>query len=402
MIHVFLESSTLPANPDTPGQLHDRLVYLANEGDLTIHVSDVAIREWKSHLMAGEELANVEKALQKLLRQPIAGKLKNHSAMEGIWKQTIDTMPAEIAAEVEKLAKEFIGKSAYIVEPVKASDTTDMWDTYFAGTGAFQFPKNRKDIPDSFIYSAAKRITAALKGEKLHFIVNDKNLRSALAKVPGILTYEDLRQFIESDVAAPLFTKAEVSQPWDENQDAVLGFLQANMGTFADQIRSYVEENLPGSEVNGDIPSDNGDANVSSVQEISDITIHWDNRNEVGPGWLFVPFSVDCELELDFSVYRSDVFHVPDWVHVDMGDFEEDYYFDASGCRLATVHGELLLQWTPEQIKAKNWENPETEIELGEASLHDTESDSWEPEFDDSWYDESAESDHEEEDETAE
>lgn len=387
-MHVFLESSTLPANPGNPGQLHDRLVYLANEGDLTIHVSAVAIREWKSHLLSGEELADVEKALQKFLRQPIASRLKSHGAMVEIWKQTTDSMPNEIAAEVDKMAKEFITKSVYIVEPVSESDTTDMWDTYFAGAGAFQFAKNRKDIPDSYIYSAAKRIVTSLDGETLHCIVNDKNLRSALAKIPHICTYEHLKQFIESSVAEPLFTKAEVSQPWDESQVDIIAFLQANAGTFADQIRSHVEENLPGSEVNGDIPSDNGDANVSSVQEISDITIDWENRNEVGPGWLFVPFSVDCELELDFGVYRSDVFHVPDWVHVDMGDFEEDYYFDASGCRLTTVHGELLLQWSPDQIKAKNWQNPETEIELGEAGLHDAESDSREPDFDGAWYDE--------------
>ncbi len=59
---------------------------------------------------------------------------------------------------------------------------------------------------------------------------------------------------------------------------------------------------------------------------------------------LAVPFSFVCYVDLDFMVYRAEAFSVPDWVHVEMGDFSEETYFPASGSRDAIISGTLDLK----------------------------------------------------------
>lgn len=230
--------------------------------------------------------------------------------------------------------------------------------------------KARQDIPDAFIYAAARRIAGQMGSWKLHCIAADKRLRKALAGLDSIETYESLDSFFASNAGRALMEQSELSKLWAKDSGEILSFIADNESPFIEAIKDAIWEHLPGYvEVKGEIPSDNSTAMISSVQDILDVEIDWNQRLEFAPGWVFVPFVVDCELELDFEVYRSNAFDVPAWVHVSIGDFERDHYFEASGCRPARVTGQLRLQFTASQMRDRTWHDPATEVEFDDAEL---------------------------------
>lgn len=68
-------------------------------------------------------------------------------------------------------------------------------DDYFAGDGAFQQKKSRKDIPDSLIHHTTLHLRDSVG--KIDFVVGDANLRSALENEDDIEVYSDLEGFYE-------------------------------------------------------------------------------------------------------------------------------------------------------------------------------------------------------------
>ena len=65
MIHLFLDANVLPRQPDNPGQYIDQLIELVNAKTITIHMSDVAMREWRSQMV--EQFRLLVKEMWRLL-----------------------------------------------------------------------------------------------------------------------------------------------------------------------------------------------------------------------------------------------------------------------------------------------------------------------------------------------
>ncbi len=245
-----------------------------------------------------------------------------------------------------------------------------MWQAYFAGAPPFGSVKARQDIPDAFIYAAARRIAGQMGSWKLHCIAADKRLRTALAGLDSIETYESLDSFFASNAGRALMKQSDLSKLWAKDSGEIFSYIADNEAPFIEGIKGAIWEHLPGYvEVKGEIPSDDGTAMISSVQDILDVPIDWNQRLEFASGGVLVPSLVNCELEWDFEVYRSNAFDVPEWVHVSIGDFERDHSFEASGCPPARVTGQLRLQFTASQLSDRTRQDPATEVEFDEAEL---------------------------------
>jgi hypothetical protein len=76
---------------------------------------------------------------------------------------------------------------------------------------------------------------------------------------------------------------------------------------------------------------------------------------------------VELELDLEFPVFRGDVFDVPDWVHVYPGDYEEDHSFEASGSRCASYSARLVLGFAEEAT------SPNVSAEIADVTVEDIE-----------------------------
>lgn len=370
--YVFLDTSVLSPNPLKPDQAFQRLATLAEEGHADISVSDITVREWASQMAIAceDRVVKASRAIRDLLRQPVADELPDYKLVQDAATALEQQTPAAVRELAKRKMDQFITEQRIHVAPLEGADTEEMWQRYFAGEPPFGSVKARQDIPDAFIYAAAQRIAGQMGSWKLHCVAADKRLRAALAGLASVEAYENLDGFFASDAGRALMDQSELSMQWKKGSGEILTFIAANDAPLIEAVKDAVEEQLPGYlEVEGAIPSDNGTAAIASVQDIGDVEIDWTQQEEFAPGWVFVPFAVECELELDFEVYRSDAFDVPKWVHVSFGDFERDHYFEASGCRPARVTGQLRLQFTAAQLRDRTWQIPATEVDFEEVDL---------------------------------
>ncbi len=101
---------------------------------------------------------------------------------------------------------------------------------------------------------------------------------------------------------------------------------------------------------------------------VDNLKVRWKIAHEVGPGWLYVPFSFETDADLDMQVFRGDAFSVPDWVEVDLGDFEHDYYFEARGNRTLEIEGNISFRFTKEDLEAEKLKYPE-DVEVDDVKV---------------------------------
>ena len=371
MDKVFLDTSALPRSFAKPNQAFSTLSAIAKEGYAELLVSHVTVREWTSQFAIACEAAlqQASKAIRDVLRQPLSAAHSSatslHTASEAV--EAID--PANLRDLADTAVDRFLEEHEVTVVPSEEADSTAMWDSYFCGNAPFRGVKTRDDIPDFFIYAAAKRIAGQMGSEQLHCIAGDNRLRDALSSVASVLTYDKIETFLDSAAGKTLIERTEVSRLWQADSKQILEFITKHDSAFFEQVKEASWDQLPDYfEVEG-APGDTGTASISSVQEISEVVIDWSQMEEISPGWVSVPFTLECELELEFSIYRSDAFDVPEWVHVTMGDFERDHYFDATGCRQARATGQLRMQFSAEQLRERTWDAPEIEVEFEEVEL---------------------------------
>jgi hypothetical protein len=95
-----------------------------------------------------------------------------------------------------------------------------------------------------------------------------------------------------------------------------------------------------------------------------DAEVDWEKTEQPGPGWVTVPFEFICDAHLDLMVFHGDAFSLPDWIHVSIGDFEEDCYFEGEGNRDLRVSGWLSFSYTKDELEASKLKLPAS-VEVG-------------------------------------
>lgn len=109
---------------------------------------------------------------------------------------------------------------------------------------------------------------------------------------------------------------------------------------------------------------------VIGYGEFEEVEFNWDEAYDYGGGWVSVPIAFQADLMLHFFVFRGDAFHVPDWVSIEMGDFEEDHSFEAEGERTFSCTANLSLKFTEPEIKHLRLPK---DLEIDELEAHSAE-----------------------------
>jgi len=365
----------MPRHLTRPGHAVDQIVELCQAKLLQVHMSDVALREWRSQMTKDflEAIKDMHGRLRDAIRHPLSHKLGTRKLISQLLDKQ-EATSAEATREANKSCDEFISKMRIIEIPIDGSDSATVFNGYFAGEAPFREPKSREDIPDAFILCAARRFAIEHFPHTLLAICHDKRLRKAIGEIPDIKPFENLMAFLQSDPVKAAMGHLELSRVWTtEKQEEVIKFLSKQNKFLSKLVHDFAYDTLSGQTFSdSSIPVDNNEAIISSLGQIEDLTIDWDKVERPGPGWLAVPFQFESDADLDLAVFRSDTFAVPDWIHVTIGDFEEDHYFEASAERRLRVTGYLSFLYTKDEISAKKLRPPaNSEIEEYEVELAD-------------------------------
>lgn len=360
-IDVFLDTSAMPRHVTRPGHVAQQIVDLVNAKLIKTYASTVTIGEWRSQVVgnARQGIEEMHRGLQSALR------LK-HLERLSVFKELkkLDKAQASVLSEVDDLTKEqcddLLKRLGINEIPIGPEDAESVFADYFSGTPPFAAAKHRADLPDAFIYRAAVRLSMEHFPRDVLAVCKDARLAGALGSIDRVTVVKDLAELIETEGVQEAMTHLAVFKAWTpKKKKQVLAFLSTGPSFATTAINDFASIELPGTEFShSSIPVDNSLALIDYVDSVENLEFDWDNLEEIGPGWLVVPFTFECDAGLSLSVFRADAFFLPDWIDVSIGDFEQDYYFEATAERTLQVTGQLSLQYNEKDLKRANSRQP--------------------------------------------
>jgi len=352
-IHLFLDTSVLPRDLARIGHDLDKLGELVGAKLVKVHMPEIAVQEWRSQMIAEymKVVKEMHSSIRSVVHHPLSAKLGHHTALA-----QLATDRESIIANAETIASEacdaFLKRLDVDIVKLDGEDAAKVFNRYFAGEPPFPQAKQRNDIPDAFIYQAASRLLFTLPFAGMHALVGDGRLGKALGNLPKVPVHESVKAFLLTDLAKEAMTHLELYKVWSGKEKTVLAFLAKKKEFAEEKITEYAINELTGSSFTDDsIPVDNNEAIIGYIDDIRDIEVDWDRTDQPGPGWVIVPFQFTCDADLDLQVFRSDAFSMPDWIHVSLGDFEEDHYFEGEANRELKISGWLSFSYTKEELE---------------------------------------------------
>ncbi len=367
---VFLDTSALPRHLERPGGAFEVLAQYAETGIIKTFVSEVCCKEWSSQLV-GEIKKHLE-ACNRAIDATSRGPMDLPSEVSSILASAASTLTG-VDPSIEKLVEDktfsLLKQLGTDVLPISAGHGSAVMAGYFAGTPPFSGRKERKDIPDAFVFEALKELRAKTDGPILA-VVHDKRLADALEAIPDVTVYPTLRELLGADDIVSALKETKFEALWETWFEHFCTQLPNVTQTIRDQLINQIEKRMALAEVESDlIPSDNNTAIITGTAPPEDLELDWEDAQRLGAGWVSVPFRGTCSVLTDFDVYRSDAYNQPDWVTVQTGDPEKQHYFDAQAYFLIEVSGAASIQFDKTDIIAGELGKP-IDIEVDELEFH--------------------------------
>lgn len=350
---VFIDTSALPRNPSRTPPEFDGLCELASQQKVKVYVSEIVEQEWVSQHVASflKTLDASESDLGSILRHAWASDLVDYAGME--------TTRAWITANRHDVTQGVAEKCSGVLDRldptfIRISDdhAKSAFANYFNGHPPFSSAKARKDIPDAFIYEALKKCVSE-SGAAVYAVISDGRLREAAEQLDGVTTVNSIEALLKVEEIVMLRKQLHLAEKWKAWLEKNSELLKKYSEDLLDEVKSQAVDTLAGKNVeHHQIPEDNESAMIAMVNDPEDVGFDWDELQEFGVGLLSVPVSFKCSVLLNFSVFRGDAFSVPDQIYVSLGDFENDYYFDAEGHATVDVKAKISFSVMDDDIEA--------------------------------------------------
>jgi hypothetical protein len=338
-LHIFLDTCVLTRDPKRDTAAFRALERLAQKGSVTIHVSDVTVREFVSQEEGQfEKLVN---QLQNTLRD-IQRRIPPGEAL-GKRIASIRTSIQSLGEGLDIIAKnalpDWMNRVKAKVYGQRPDDGKRVLESYFHGNPPFKTKKNRADFPDAFIFECLKEIASSTG--TVHAVISDVLLRESASKLPGVTVYEDLDSLIMAQVLQELIRTGNV----EENMALLCTYLHDDYSVLGSILKDRWVDAIAGKEIeSAAIPDDNNVATIGMVGEPDDISYRTDDIEYYGDGSFRVPFEASAEVLADYYIFKSDYYcmnekraeqiSIEDW---------NDHYYAAEEYFTIRVHGSLSL-----------------------------------------------------------
>ena len=174
---------------------------------------------------------------------------------------------------------------------------------YFDGNDPFKTQKNRKDIPDAFIFQELKDILDD-KGN-LTFIVHDNFFRESCKKI-GIESYPSLEEFIKSSKVQYLLKEHEITR---EKFTDLKEFLLKNKDHLESLLLDkHIQELEYRTIRHYSIPSDDNSAEIIELDTPKNVEFDCMNTTYYGDNTIAIPVTFDIDVTASFSIFKADYY----------------------------------------------------------------------------------------------
>ncbi len=340
MIDVLIDTSVFRQDPYRRKAAFGALERVAETGQLKVHVPFFVEKELLSCLES-EPTGSIEqicRSLVHLTRQPLLRGLKSQLT-------DLDNKVKQLRADVETCVREDLERWFKRINaeryPVADHHGANVAEAYFSGEPPFSERKNRKDIPDAFIFETIKDLAGGIKD--LHVVVADKGLAGACSKVKGVTVHTSLDDFIKSENCLQLIR----NQDFEDQLEKIVEELKVHKTTLEKKLASCLENEFSMHEFKDEhIPSDGNEAYIEGIEsDPTDIDFDFDKIEYMGYGTILVSFSCKVDCLVNFHMFKNDYHCLSDdrMESISVSEYDNRHYYEAQESLPISVTGSISI-----------------------------------------------------------
>jgi hypothetical protein len=323
MIRLVLDTTVFHQNPNLKGQGFKLIEMLSKAETLKLYLPYVVEKEFLTQQAAScrEEIDKAARALQTLAQRSLPKELGD--LLSSVDSELEKNKPALLFSE-EQNFNAWLSLIRAERIAVCSEQAVQALDAYFHGKAPLKLAKNRKDIPDSFVFQAIVKL--ASDDKELVFISADNKIRDAVNTLPNVSTFENLKAFAQSPNIQNLVTQEEEKQKIQIFKDR-LPVNQLAIKCFHNTIQSSIGDKV----LWKDVDSDGGsDATITSYGSPSEPSLCWEDLSYYGDGNFSLPFVVTMDVIITYYIAKSE------WSCMDEDEAppvtdHNDHYYEAEG-----------------------------------------------------------------------
>jgi hypothetical protein len=223
---------------------------------------------------------------------------------------------------------------------------------YFSGAPPFTSPKQRTDIPDSFIWQTISDLTQ--EHEMICVVSNDGALYKAAAEKTGIKAYRQLDDFIESDECQSELRSIEADTVV-QNLVRASSFLRNQKSVLiarseSDLVRALLAKPVMSNRIR---KSDHTGV-IISVGKWKTLDFEFDGVDFYGESEIGIPFwtRFDCQVNYRMEIQDFLAMRVNDLK--EMSVTERDSYYDINETFKLNLEATLTVKFPAKEMKDEN------------------------------------------------
>ena len=285
MFDLFIDTSILRAENIFRGSSFTLLKALLKSGNVALHVSEIAVREFVSAKQSelDERLRQVRAGLLKVPRGSLTD--AHATRLDSLLREA-DSLIESAASDYNVLFESWLKEAGACILPMSGVHARRAFDHYFAGTGTFERTKARQDIPDALIAEAI--FERAKDVEYGFFVCADERLRKAIESCRSILTYPSLKECLSSPYIKPFVASTYIQQN--------LASVRSVLKQFEKEIRAEFHSALYSAMKGFVAPREHAEAIdppwITNIHQIASLDLEWDQSEYLGRSYFDVPFTV--------------------------------------------------------------------------------------------------------------
>lgn len=352
-----------PARNDLPFKALERL---CKAKVATLYLPYIVEREFQTQQIAHykQDLAGVTGGIDGLLKKVLS---PAHKTKMLAIKEKISAIQEPILAKVEADLPTWLESIGGKKLPITKKDAHAAMEAYFLGSPPLTQEKERKDIPDSFIFQNIRQL--AKKAIPLAVIAEDGKVFNAAEALGGeVKAYKSLAAFIELPEIQNEILELDVVENLPAIRDALKN-QEDGSNDVSLLLEHKVGEMLYGRRVySRSIPDDNNEGMITSYYEPTDLELDYDELHYFGNGEFGLPFEFDMTVSITYYIYKSDFYAMNEDNMPSVSD-HNDHYFEAESDIDIHVEGLVKLTIEPAMLKDISAEVIEENLEASIDSI---------------------------------
>jgi hypothetical protein len=305
LLHVVLDTNIYRANPKRDNLGFQAIVKLADAGWLKLHIPYVIEREFQTQQreLCLKDLNTAKSGLLGLTKKQLS---EETLAMLTSIKSQLEDEWENILLDSEQQFVEWAEDIEANRYPLCLDQTNKAMEAYFKGLPPLTSPKERKDIPDSFIVQAIDKL--CIEHGLLYVVSNDQKIVNTFSKTKQVTIFSDLSDLIASEAIQNELKDLDVIKNIDEIKTAFESY-ETEHGDIAGVISNEIGNELYGKTISdASIPDDNHEATIVGYDDAEDLDFDFNSLTYYGDGQFGIPFSLKINVSAFYYIFKADYY----------------------------------------------------------------------------------------------